>query len=890
MRIDWTKLDDRRFEQLCHELVLLSLPLEARALYQPSTVLFRADRQRDGTLASAPFEKLQPPVFFSFKTSDPGAIRGASKAITAEFIRSERLQILLADKPRSIVLFANHDITEGDRRRIREKIGGAAEVWIVGRSQLEQRLQQHPFLLSRYFSWSELVECVHSEDVATLWKILPASGGALATAVPHDGLLHPSLADAQALGRRLRILGGPGSGKSFFVYQLLKQLPPSLVLVLRSLDRDEILAPIRDIAAWAELPLVILVDNLHRSLTPTASCDAFPLLFESRDLTSKVSATFITYWTSVRLKVEARVPSTAWRQWGFSEICLDDPPRGFIRGVVDAACSHLGIRADEAIRDAFVDSVVDCENTPACAVAAVAPYTGKVLDSALGFYPIEIRERELDWHHLFEDVTSNDPVAKSVLRTLAILRASGLSRPLPELVMLLLMELQGLPAGEVTGALERLQSRRWLRLDREGVYGHDLQLAPRTVQLYDEQGPALFLRQFAAHLKASMLSEFAELRRAVLHGLGHLFWQAGDIDTCEKLNALLVEEHPKDQRARAHLGLCRIRQGQVNEGLIELRAAISVQPELRHVSLYLRQCLRHGRVEAAVASLDELAARRPTDADTIAFLAHGYANVREPRKGLPWARRVAKVLPDDPCSPALLAELLWLSGGRRKQARRTLDSGLERWPTDGHLLGVKAIFDLQEGLAESALEAASAALEAQPNEVRNHSLVAILQFQLDRFEEARNTVELGRRLFSEWPELLAVEGLLLLEGEKVSAAGRCLRQALEHQAASSAASCGRASSRHSVGSPSWRARGRKPLAAVRRGSLSRGSGPSYRSPASRRARRARRSFCRDFELEDYLSRQDAEAQVWVSLGRLSLEREDTRVRRGDAASLQAGFE
>jgi tetratricopeptide (TPR) repeat protein len=119
---------------------------------------------------------------------------------------------------------------------------------------------------------------VHSEDVETLWKLLPASGGALATAVPHDGLLHPSLADAEALGRRLRILGGPGSGKSFFVFQLLKQLPPSLVLVLRSLNRDEVMAPIRDIAAWAELPLVILVDNLHRSLTPTASCDAFPLL------------------------------------------------------------------------------------------------------------------------------------------------------------------------------------------------------------------------------------------------------------------------------------------------------------------------------------------------------------------------------------------------------------------------------------------------------------------------------------------------------------------------------------------------------------------------------------------------------------------------------------
>lgn len=866
MRVDWTRVDDRRFEQLCHELVRLSLPLADRTSYQPCTVPFRSDGQRDGVLATAPFEGLEPPVFFSFKTSDPGATRGASKAIKAEFIRTKRLQALLADKPRSIVLLANHDIAEGDRRQILKKIGGAAEVRIEGRSQLEQRLQQHPFLLSRYFSWSEFVECVHSEDVETLWKLLPAAGGALATAVPRDGLLHPSIADAQALGRRLRILGGPGSGKSFFGFQLLKQLPPSLVLLLRSLDRDEVMTPIRDIAAWAELPLVILVDNLHRSLTPTAACDALQLLFESRDLASKVVATFVTYWTSKRLEVEARVPSTTWRQWGFSEICLDDPPRSFIRGVVDTACYHLGIRADEAIRDAFVDSVIDCENTPACAVAAVTPYAGKKLDSALGFYPIEIRERELDWHHLFEDVTSNDSVSKSVLRTLAILRISGLSKPLPDLLVHLLSELEGLPSGEVTSALERLQSRRWLRLDREGVYGHDLQLAPRTVQLYDEQGPTLFLRQFAAHLKTSVLSEVLEIRRAVLNGLTHLFWQAGDVETCAKLNALLVEEDPKDQRARVHLGLCSIRQGQVDEGLNEFRTAISVQPELRLVSLYLRQCLRHGRVEAAVASLDELAAKRPTDADTIAFLAHGYADVREPRKGLAWARRVAKTLPDDPRSPALLAELLWLSG-RRKQARTTLERGLERWPTDGHLLGVKAIFDLQEGLAESALEAASAALEAQPNEVRNHSLVAILQFQLDRFEEARNTVELGRRLFSEWPELLAVEGLLLLEEEKVSAAGRCLCQALEHQELLG-----------SIMRPSiFQALGRIALLEGEEEEATRwfDEARSHGVPALHIARlrvgvheeRGDHSAAIS-ELEDYLSRHDAEAQVWVSLGRL----------------------
>jgi hypothetical protein len=64
-------------------------------------------------LAQAPFEKLEPPVFFSFKTSDPGATRGASRAITAEFIRPKRLKALLADSPKSIVLLANHDISEG---------------------------------------------------------------------------------------------------------------------------------------------------------------------------------------------------------------------------------------------------------------------------------------------------------------------------------------------------------------------------------------------------------------------------------------------------------------------------------------------------------------------------------------------------------------------------------------------------------------------------------------------------------------------------------------------------------------------------------------------------------------------------------------------------------
>jgi tetratricopeptide (TPR) repeat protein len=646
---------------------------------------------------------------------------------------------------------------------------------------LEQRLRQHPYLLSRYFSWSEFIECVDSEDLETLWKALSASGGALATAVPEDGLRHPALADAQALGHRLRILGGPGSGKSFFVFQLLKMLPRSLVLILRSLDRAEVLAPIREISAWARAPLVLVLDNLHRSLTPTASCDALPLLFESSDLESRVVATLVTYWTSVRLEVEARVPSTSWHQWGFGELCLDDPPRDFIRGVIDAACSRLEIRADEAIRDAFVDSVIDAENTPACAVASVLPYAGKVLDSTQGFFPIEIRERELDWQHLFADVTRNDPASKSVLRTLAVLRASGVLKPSPELLGSLLSRLEGLAPGEVTGALERLQNRRWLRLDREGVFGHDLQLAPKTVRLYDEHGPSLFLRRLAAALINDGLAELAEFRRDVLHGLGHLFWQADDKETCATLNALLVEEDPTDQRARAHLGLCKLRQADVEGGLAELRAAKSGKAELGLVGLYLRECFRYGQTQAAVIALDELAARRPADGETVAFLAHGYADAGDPRKGLPWARRAAKLRPDDPRSPALLGELLWLSGGRRKQARVTVDKGLERWPTDGHLLGVKAIFDQQEGLAEAALEAASAALQAQPNEVRNHSLVAMLQFQLDRFDEARKTVELGRRLFANWPALVAVEGLLLLNDRKISDARVRLLNALEHQ-------------------------------------------------------------------------------------------------------------
>lgn len=101
MNLDWTRIDSGRFEELCHDLVRLFLPPARRTLYQPRSMPNQPDRQKDGILENCEFEKLKPPVFFSFKTSEASRSSAeSSKLITNEFL-AHKLE-LIAGRPKSL--------------------------------------------------------------------------------------------------------------------------------------------------------------------------------------------------------------------------------------------------------------------------------------------------------------------------------------------------------------------------------------------------------------------------------------------------------------------------------------------------------------------------------------------------------------------------------------------------------------------------------------------------------------------------------------------------------------------------------------------------------------------------------------------------------------------
>jgi len=86
-----------------------------------------------------------------------------------------------------------------------------------------QQPQSFAHLPAKHFRWSESLGCLCTDDHETIRHALAA--GPLAESVPHEGVAHPRAEEFQdVLGRHLRIVGGPGSGKSFFLYRLLSSL------------------------------------------------------------------------------------------------------------------------------------------------------------------------------------------------------------------------------------------------------------------------------------------------------------------------------------------------------------------------------------------------------------------------------------------------------------------------------------------------------------------------------------------------------------------------------------------------------------------------------------------------------------------------------------------
>lgn len=785
MEIDWTRVDERQFEKLCGDLIRLSLPPEHQTAYCPESMPHQSDFQKDGIIKDYKFGRLKPPIFFSFKTSDPRkSSADASKTITRELLKPKNKVALLSGKPKSVVLWANHNFRPRDKKKIEDALHGV-RVEIEGRDQLEYRLLQQPFLLTKYFGWSSYVSCWHSGDRSALRDALGLKDP-LANSVPLEGVRHPLHKKVgNPSGKRLRIVGVPGCGKSFFLYQLLAAFEDAEVVILKSLELTEVADHLRQLRHSACRPLVIVVDNLHDQIGKLQHfTEVLDILLSQPKRRELPVTVLITHWSSKRLEIERDVPHRHWESWRFDEINLDNPPQNFICEVVKTACDHLKIDAEEGMRDAFVREIIGWENTPACAVASLWPYRGKSLKSEHGFHPVMLKVRDKAWRYLFEELQKEGiPEYAILLRSLSVLRWCGRPKPDVASVWEIATQVGGASESSLDYALERLESAGWIQREGDTLHSHDLQIFPPTVGLHEEGIPSPFLERFSEMVIKDGLPCIRSDRVTVLHHLGQMFWNMELAEKSVEFNDAILRVAPNDVRALCNRGVALVKIKKTDEGLQDLHHAVSLSPaELDPSRILYHVYRRANQTEKAMGVLQALGSNWSRDANDMGFLAQAYADLKDTKRALICAKQFASSHPNEPEPYAVLAQVQWLAG-KKKQSLKTVDMGLTFFPEDGLLLFVKADIESQSNrpaVDENTLLLVEKALAARPNNPSIYALAAWLHILAGHHDKAYEVAETGVELFKFWPDLLVVRGITLERKGELQEAHRILQKAVEN--------------------------------------------------------------------------------------------------------------
>lgn len=778
MDLNWQHLDDQGFERLCCDLVLRVLPAEVRGAFEPTSMPYQPDGQTDGWLPRDRFEGLKPPVAFSFKTSAPGrSADDASKRITDSFLKG--LDKLLARQPRSIVLWANHDFRPTDRRRLERAVAGRATLQVEGRKQLETRALRHSSLLTKYFRWSQYLVAFDGSDLDGLKSEI--AGGPLAGMFEGLGTPHPKVVDLGPQdARRFRVIGGPGSGKSVFLLQLAARLAVEEILVLRSLDAAEVWMHLREVLEAPPRRRLLVIDNLHDYLNRAHSCGVLGLVLDGGERSDAGSYFVVSHWSSERLDLEAQVSAAQWERWGFLDLVLDEPPRAFMTDVTAAICRHKQIEVDPQTLERFVDEIVDWENTPACAAAALFPYRGTRLNLGSGFHPVDLSHRESRWQLLFRGLeAANDQTAIAVLRALSFFRHCRVDRPLVDEVASMCGAVADLAYGDVTAAVERLEATGWVSRNADRLQAHDVQLSPKVLGIIGDSEPSLFLERVRRRLVEGWVPPSCLPRKEALNALGWYYWQTGRFDVVLAATEAILAEDPSLLGVQVNRGQALLKLGRTDEGFESLSAVCSnVTEEAWIVRVLTDAAWALHQKDRGRVILERLAESTLLAPDVLRALAYGLADLGGRRRALAVARRLQASGPEDPEAMATLVQVLRVCPRRSGAAARVLEKALEKWPQSGLLLGVRALLAMDRNDADAALPAAREAVRLRPNDAMSHTILAWCLFVKGLVEEAAEVAEVGLRLFKGWPDLLAVAGLAAENRGENQRARQLLQQAV----------------------------------------------------------------------------------------------------------------
>jgi superkiller protein 3 len=783
MHLDWTRIDDELFEDLCGDTIRALLSAEGRGAYRKTSMRYRRDFQRDGVIESGGFEYLRArsPVNFSFKTADvnmdPGA---ASQALKRRILRS--LDRLLGREGRSVVFYTNHDLRPKDqedvRSEIKRRVGSRAKVYFQGRTELEQCFRAHPHLLWKYFDWCEFINSCHSTDADGLRRILIRD--ALASDVGVGRVLHPKVVGVSVIPHiRVRITGKPGAGKSVALWQLLSRLSDTEVVLLTCLDAHGTLPHLKQIVQEPGSKVAVVIDDLHEKLTDPSVFEAVCQWARNRGPHVGI---FVAHRTTERAKVEATIPARRWEAWGFAEANLDEPPAAFIREVISVACEDLHVDVAEELRDQLVQFVTERENTPAFAVSALRLYRGTRI-GGLGLYPVEtaVRERADDWKQAFAALIRDGRCAEVlVLKVVSALYAAGLRSPSLEAVRDVCQQQGGIGLNEFELALGHLQSASWLNVSDGLISAHDIQVALEVAGLVADGKASLWLDEFCRMVDEDRFLSLRSSRSTILLHLSGLYARIEQPDRVVAISDRVLQREPDNIWALRSRALGEIRRGNIERGICDLRAALKLSPDtLRSWHTLFRELLKAGSRSEARQLISEFTSSERTKPGELYFAAEGYRLVADSGPALEWARRLHEVEPSG-MAVAMIADATAMAGAP-EEALLLLAEGKGRWQDEGAIHSVESEILWRLGRNEEALSAAKKALALSPNEPSNHAQHAVLLLVLERpATEVAEAVRVSKRIFPEDPALLAVEGTLHEAMGQPADAVTVLRRALRH--------------------------------------------------------------------------------------------------------------
>jgi len=258
-------------------------------------------------------------------------------------------------------------------------------------------------------------------------------------------------------------------------------------------------------------------------------------------------------------------------------------------------------------------------------------------------------------------------------------------------------------------------------------------------------------------------------------GLAHLkqqrYKEAADTLAAAHANA------PEFPPVRYHLALAYLQLGQ-HEKALKLAQQLDAQlPRATEVKQLLGAIqIERGDYQLAKSSLEQALARRPEDPALLDLLATLHLQAGEAQKGLEYAERLARLVPDSQEAQAKLLMARFLAG-----------KPLDGLPTDAYTRELLQAIEVFRSQPDQALNRARALSQRHPDKVAPLNLAAASLLALGREDEAK--AELEKILRLQPGEVSASHNLAVIESRRgnVVRARDLLRPVVKQQPGNAAA-------------------------------------------------------------------------------------------------------